>query len=151
MITSKQIKELREKTGVGVMDCKKAMEEAKGNSKKAEEILKKCGAMKALKKADRKADQGLVETYSHGCGKIGVIVEINCETDFVARNTEFKEFCHDIALQIASMKPKDVAELKKQSFIKDLDVTIDELLTQKIGKIGENIQIKKFTRYELGE
>jgi len=151
MITAKDIQELREKSGVGVMDCKKALTEAKGDLKKAEHILKKSGAMKALKKADRITSQGVIETYSHGEGRIGVIVEINSETDFVARNPEFKEFCHDIAMQIASMNPKDVSELKKQSFIKDLDMTIDELLTQNIQKIGENIQIKRFTRYQLGE
>lgn len=151
MITPQQIKHLREKSGIGVMECKKALEEAKGNEKKALELLKKSGAMKALKKADRATSQGIIETYSHGNGKIGVLLEINCETDFVARNPEFKEFCHDIAMQIASMKPKNIEELKKQEFIKDLDITVDELLTQKIAKIGENIKIKRFTRYELGE
>jgi len=151
MITAKQIQELREKTGIGIMDCKKALSQAKGDFKKAEEILKKSGAMKAEKKAERVTGQGIVETYSHGEGKIGVMVEINSETDFVARNPEFKEFCHDIALQIASMKPKDIEELKKQDFIKDLDITVGELLTQQIAKIGENIKIKRFIRYELGE
>ena len=133
------------------MECKKALVEADGDEKKAMELLKKSGAMKALKKSERKTEQGIIETYSHGNGKIGVIVEVNSETDFVARNPEFKEFCHDIAMQIASMKPKTVEELKKQAFIKDLDITIDELLTQKIQKIGENIQIKRFVRYELGD
>ena len=151
MITSKQIQELRENTGVGVMDCKKALVGAKGNMKKAVEILRKSGAIKALKKSERKTSQGIIETYSHCGGKIGVMVEINCETDFVALNPEFKEFCHDIAMQIASMNPKDITELKKQDFIKDLDTTIEELLTQKIQKIGENIQIKRFIRYQLGE
>ena len=151
MITAKQIQELRAKTGIGIMDCKKALAEAKGDFKKAEGILKKSGAMKAEKKSERTAGQGIVETYYHGGGKIGVIVEINSETDFVARNPEFKEFTHDIAMQIASMNPKNVEELKKQEFIKDLDVTVGELLTQKIAKIGENIQIKRFIRYEIGE
>jgi elongation factor Ts len=151
MITSKQIQSLREKTGIGIMECKKALEEAKGDEKKATEILKKSGAMKALKKSDRPTTQGIVETYSHGEGRIGVMVEVNTETDFVARNEEFKQFVHDVAMQIASMNPKDVESLKKQDFIKDLDITIGDLLTQKIQKIGENIKIKRFIRYELGE
>lgn len=151
MITSKQIQALREKTGIGIMECKKALEEAKGDEKKAIEILKKSGAMKALKKSDRKTTEGIVETYSHGEGRIGVVVEVNTETDFVARNEEFKQFVHDIAMQIASMNPKDIDALKKQDFIKDLDITIGDLLTQKIQKIGENIKIKRFVRYELGE
>lgn len=151
MITSKQIQSLREKTGIGIMECKKALEEAKGDEKKATEILKKSGAMKALKKSDRKTTEGIVETYSHGEGRIGVVVEVNTETDFVARNEEFKQFVHDIAMQIASMNPKDIDALKKQDFIKDLDITIGDLLTQKIQKIGENIKIKRFVRYELGE
>lgn len=151
MISTNEIQQLREKTGIGIMECKKALEEAEGNEKKAMDILKKSGAMKALKKAERKTGQGIIEAYVHSGGKIGVIVEVNSETDFVARNEEFKEFVHDIAMQIASMNPKDVEDLKKQDFIKDLDITIEELLTQKIQKIGENIKIKRFTRYELGE
>lgn len=150
MISSKEIQTLRAKTGVGVMDCKKVLEEAKGDQKKAEEILKKCGAMKALKKAERNASQGLIESYVHD-GRVGVLLEINSETDFVARNPEFKELAHDIAMQIASMDPKDVNVLKKQEFIKDPAITIEELVHSKIAKIGENIQIKRFIRYKLGE
>jgi elongation factor Ts len=151
MIGAKQIQELRAKSGMAIMECKKALEEAKGDEKTAMEILKKCGEVKALKKSERVTSQGIVGTYSHGGGRIGVMIEVNCETDFVARNEEFKNMVHDLCMQIASMKPKDVTELKKQSFIKNLDVTIGEMLTEKIAKIGENIQIKRFVRYELGE
>lgn len=151
MISSKDIQQLRVKTGVGIMDCKKALEEAKGDAKKAIEILKKKGAVKALKKAEKSTSQGLIESYIHSNGKIGVLIEVNCETDFVARNPEFNELVHDLAMQIASMDPKNVRELKDQEFIKDPDLKIEELLNQKIAKIGENIQIKRFVRYQLGE
>lgn len=151
MISSKEIRELRTKTGVGIMDCKKALQEAKGDQKKAADILKKSGAMKALKKAERNTSQGLIESYIHGDDKTGVLLELNCESDFVARNSEFKALAHDLAMQIASMDPKDVDALKKQEFIKDPAMTINDLLNEKIGKIGENIQIKRFIRYKLGE
>jgi len=150
MVTSKDIQELRVKTGVGVMDCKKALEEAKCDQKKAEEILKKCGAMKALKKADRTTSQGLIESYIHD-NRVGVLLELNSETDFVAKNSEFKDLAHDLAMQIASMCPKNINELKKQDFIKDPSMTIEQLMHSKIAKIGENIQIKRFVRYQLGE
>lgn len=146
----KEIQKLRARTGVGVMDCKKALEDGKGDQKKAEEILKKSGAMKALKKAERNALEGLIEVYVHD-GRVGVLLELNSETDFVARNGEFKQLAHDIAMQIASMNPKNVDELKKQEFIKEPSMTIEELVTSKIAKIGENIQIKRFIRYQLGE
>jgi len=106
--------------------------------------------MKAQKRAGKSANQGIIEAYVHD-GKIGVILELNCETDFVSSNPEFREFAHDIAMQIASMNPKDTKELLKQSFIKDMDYTIFDLLNEKVGKIGENIKIKRFTRYELGQ
>lgn len=151
MISSGDVQELRSKTGVGVMDCKKALEEAKGDFKLAQEILKKSGAMKALKKSERTAKEGLIESYIHSDGKIGVLIEVNSETDFVARNPEFRELVHNLAIQIASMNPKDVEELKKQEFVKDPGFTIEELLNNLIAKIGENIQIKRFVRYALGE
>ena len=150
-ITSHQIQDLRLKTGAGIMDCKKALEEAKGNPNSAQKILVKKGALKAQKKSDRVACQGVVESYIHAGGKIGVLVELNCETDFVARNSEFKNLAHDLAMQIASMNPKDTKEFLSEEFIKDPSLTIKDLLNQTVVKIGENIQIKRFIRYELGE
>lgn len=143
------IQKLREETGAGIMECKRALEEAKGDFGKAKEILKERGALIAQKKSERVAGEGVIESYIHSNGKIGALVEINAETDFVARNPEFKEFAHDIAMQIASMDPKDVEGLLEQSFIKDQSLTIRDLLHQKIAKIGENIQIKRFVRYNL--
>jgi len=150
MVSTKDIQKLRTESGFGIIECKNALEKSKGDIKKAIEVLKKSGKMKAAKKADRATEQGLVECYVHD-SRIGVLLEVNCETDFVARNDEFKDFVHDLAMQIASMNPKDVLALKKQAYIKDMDVTVEDLLNEKIGKIGENIQIKRFTRYELGE
>ena len=195
-ITAAQVKELREKTGAGMMDCKKVLQEADGNMEKAMELLREKGLAKAEKKADRIAAEGLVEAYIHANGRIGVLVEVNCETDFVAKTDDFKEFVKDIAMQIAALNPKyvrreDVPEsevnkereilknqalqegkpehivdkmvegrlgkfyervcLLEQPFIKDGDKTIDELVKEKIAKIGENISIRRFTRYEFGE
>jgi elongation factor Ts len=150
-VSGKEIQKLREETGAGVMACKKALDEAGGNYEKALEILKAQGAVIAAKKAGREASEGLVEAYIHGGGRVGVLVEVNCETDFVARNPEFKELAHDIALQISAMAPETVEELLAQSFIKDDKLTIQELVHSKVGKLGENIQIRRFTRYALGE
>jgi len=147
-ITLGDVQKLREETGLGVMACRKALDEAKGDAKKARAILAKKGEAVALKKADRKTSQGLIESYLHS-SKIGVLIELNCETDFVSKNPEFKEFAHDLAMQIASMDPRDVNELLSQEFIKDPDLTIKDLLHQKIQKIGENIKISRFIRYQL--
>ncbi len=144
-----QIKELREKTGAGVMEAKKALEEAGGEMKKAEEIIMAKGIAKAEKKADREAKSGLIYTYNHQ-GRVGVMVEVNCETDFVAKNPEFEGLCKEIALQIASMDPKDVEELLVQDYIRDGSKKIDDLVKGLIGKIGENMQVRRFVRYELG-
>ena len=144
------IKELRKKTGAGVMDAKKALEESKGDMKKAEEIIRKKGVMKATKKSDREVKSGLVYTYGHQ-GRVGVLVEVNCETDFVAKNPEFENLCKEIALQVASMNPKDVDELLGQNYVRDGNKKIGDLVKELIGKIGENIQVKRFERYELGE
>jgi len=194
-ITAKQIADLRAKTGIGMMDCKKALEEAEGNEEKAIELLRKRGAMKAAKKAERETKAGIVESYIHSNGQIGVMVELLAETDFVTRNDEFKGFAHDVALQIAAMNPKyigkedvpaDVLEKEKEvlmeqtkaegkpaeiamkivegrigkfyeencllyePFIKDNTKTIEELLTEKIAKIGEKIVISRFCRFEIG-
>ncbi|RKY30297.1 MAG: translation elongation factor Ts [Candidatus Omnitrophota bacterium] len=188
------VKELREKTGLGVMDCKKALEEAEGNMDKAIEILKRKGVKISEKKAGRKTKEGLIGAYVHLDGKIGVLVEVNCETDFVAKTDDFKELVKNLALQIAATsplwidresvpenvieekkkeieeefkdKPKDVIEkivsgkmeeffkekvLLEQPFIKDENITIKDYLTSKIAKLGENIRIKRFVRFEIGE
>lgn len=151
MISGAEIQKLREETGAGVMACKRALEEAKGDMAKAIEILKEEGAAIAAKKSGRNASEGLVEVYMHGKGRIGVMVEVNCESDFVARNPEFKDLAHDIALQISAMAPKSVEELLEQNFIKDDSQKISQLVISKIAKLGENIQIKRFIRYSLGE
>lgn len=148
-ISITQIKKLREATNAGVMDCRKALEEAKGDEKKAEALLKQWGIERSAKKADRETKSGLVESYVHG-GRVGVLVEVLCETDFVARTDAFKVLVHEVALQIASMDPKDVKALLKQEYIRDTKQTIESLVKQAIGKLGENIQISRFTRFVLG-
>jgi elongation factor Ts len=145
---TEKIKELREKTGAGVMDVKKALDEANGDIKKAEELLKARGAQIAEKKADRETAQGLIDSYIH-LGKLGVLVEVNCETDFVARNEDFKKFVHEIALQAAQSEVETVEDLLKEEYFKNPGQTIDELLKEQIGKIGENIKIKRFVKYSL--
>ncbi|OGG12707.1 translation elongation factor Ts [Candidatus Gottesmanbacteria bacterium RIFCSPHIGHO2_02_FULL_39_11] len=150
MISIDQIKKLRETTGGGIMDCRKALEEAKGDQKKAAELLKKWGVEKSEKKANRETKAGIIDSYIHG-GKVGVLVEVQCETDFVARTDDFKKLSHEISLQIASMSPKNVDDLLKQAYIRDPGVTMGELVKQTIGKLGENIKVTRFTRMELGE
>ncbi|WP_134217600.1 translation elongation factor Ts [Pelotomaculum sp. FP] len=190
------VKELRERTGAGMMDCKKALAESGGDIDKAADYLREKGLAAAAKKAGRIAAEGLVESYIHGGGRIGVLVEVNCETDFVAKTDEFKALVKDIAMQIAAAKPEFVKReevpaealehektilraqalnegkpanivekmvegrvekyfkevcLLEQPFIKEPDMSIKQLLTEKISKIGENISIRRFTRYELGE
>ncbi|QHO63746.1 Translation elongation factor Ts [Candidatus Chazhemtobacterium aquaticus] len=144
-----KIKQLREKTGAGVMDAKKALEESGGDMKKAEEIIAAKGIVKAEKKADREVKSGLVYGYTHQ-GRVGVLVEVSCETDFVAKNPEFEALCKEVALQVASMEPKDVEELLEQDYIRDGGKKIKDLVTNLIGKIGENIQVRRFVRFELG-
>lgn len=196
-ISAKIVKELRDKTSAGMMDCKKALQEANGDFEKAEEALKKKGLATAAKKASRIATEGIVEAYIHMGGKLGILVEINCETDFVARRSEFQELARNIAMQIAACPqvqyingadiPGEVAEAEKktemekddlgnkpveikekivegriqkklkemvlvdQPFIKDSSITIEELVKQNIAALGENIQIRRFERFVLGE
>ena len=145
-----EVKKLREKTGAGIADCRKALEESGGDFKKAEELLKSRGAEIASKKADRATGQGMVETYIHVGGKVGTMVEVNCETDFVAKTEEFKNLAHEVAMQVAAMDPKDVEELSKQEYIRDSSKTIDDLVKEVIAKVGENIKISRFIRFELG-
>ncbi|MEA3493775.1 MAG: translation elongation factor Ts [Candidatus Margulisiibacteriota bacterium] len=195
-ITVDIIKALREKTGCGMMDCKKALKDADGDSEKAMEILRKKGLAAAARRAGRTAAQGLIDSYVHLGGKIGVLVEVNCESDFVAKNIEFQAFVKDIAMQIAASNPSyvtkdevpdsivkheaDILEtqakeegkpekavekivagrlekfyseicLLEQPFIKDTKISIKDLLAALVAKIGENIVIRRFTRYQLGE
>ncbi len=195
-INAQMVKELREMTGAGMMDCKKALSAVDGDLQKAVDYLRETGKAAAAKKASRVATEGLVESYIHGIGRIGVLLELNCETDFVAKTDEFKALARDLAMQVAASKPEyvrieevpaDVVEKEKeilaaqaanegkpekiiakmvqgriekfykeiclmeQPFIKNPDVTVKELLTEKISKIGENISVRRFVRYELGE
>ena len=145
-----KIKKLREKTGAGVMDIKRALDEAKGDEKKAEKILKARGIEIVEKKASRATSQGLIDSYLH-FGKIGVLVEVNCETDFVARNEDFKKFVHEITLQVAQSDAKTVEELLKEEYFKEPGTTVDDLLKSIIAKIGENIRITRFVKFILGE
>ena len=190
------VKELRERTGAGMMDCKKALSETNGDMDKSVDLLREKGLAAAAKKASRIASEGLVESYIHGAGRIGVLLEVNCETDFVAKTDDFKSLVRDIAMQIAAANPGYVAReevpeeilnhereilraqalnegkpanivekmiegrLKKfyqenclleQAFIKDPDKTITQLITERVSKIGENISVRRFTRYQLGE
>jgi elongation factor Ts len=146
-----EIKKLREKTGAGVMDIKKALAESKGDLKKAEQIIREKGLDKAKKKADRDVLSGLVYAYLHQTGKIGAMVEIACETDFVASNEEFKSLTKEIAMQVASMNPKNVEELLKQDYFRDTSKKVEDVLKELIGKVGENMKIVRFVRFELGE
>jgi elongation factor Ts len=194
--SSQLVKELREKTGAGILDCQKALVENGNDIEKSIDYLRQKGLAAAAKKSGRETNQGLVHAYIHMGGKIGVLIEVNCETDFVARNDEFKAFVNDLALQVAAAKPtyvkredipKDLIDkerviyegqakemgkppaawpkivdgklekffqescLMEQSFIKDPAVNIKDLLAQKIAKIGENMNIRRFTRFQLGE
>ncbi|AGC68361.1 elongation factor Ts [Thermoclostridium stercorarium subsp. stercorarium DSM 8532] len=195
-ITAEMVKELRERTGSGLMDCKKALIESNGDMEKAIEYLREKGLATAAKKAGRIAAEGIVDAYIHGGGRIGVLVEVNVETDFAAKNEEFRSFVKDIAMQIAASnpqyvrreevpqevierekeilmaqainegKPAQIAEkmvngrlekffkevcLLEQPFIKDTDKTVQDVLNEKIAKIGENINIRRFARFEMGE
>ena len=150
-ISTSLIKQLREKTKAGVMDCRQALEECRGDCQKAEKWLQKKGIESATKRANRETTAGLIETYSHADGKIVAVVELNCETDFVARNEEFKKLAHELAMQMAAMKPKNVSDLLKQPWIRDDQQTIGELVKTAVGKLGENIVIGRIARFELGE
>lgn len=173
VITTAMVKELREKTGAGIMDCRRSLEEAGGNLAKAEELLRAKGAAAAAKKADRAANQGVVEPYIHLGGRIGAMVELNCETDFVARNPEFKALARELAMQVAAMKPRyisaeeivesDLADfggdrkkaaeslaLLDQTYIRDGRRAVRDLISEAVGKIGENIVLRRFIRFEVG-
>jgi len=144
------VKKLREETGAGVMLCKKALEEAKGDYQKAKKAVAKKTKKQALAKQDRVTKQGFVASYTHATGKVGVLVELLCETDFVARNEEFRRLAHELCLQIAAMAPQDVEELLAQEYIREPEKTIGDLLKEAIAKFGENIKIGSFARKAVG-
>jgi len=144
------IKKLREETGAGIADCKEALKESGNDLEKAKIYLKQKGFEKGSSKGDREVKAGIVDVYSHN-GKVGVLVELLCETDFVARTDDFKTLAHELSLQIASMNPSSVEKLYKQEYIRDNALTIDQLIKQTSGKLGENIQVGRFERIALGE
>ena len=148
MVTASLVKELREKTGAGMMDCKKVLTETDGDMEKAIELLRERGIAKAAKKSGRVAAEGLVEAYVSEDGKIGAVVEVNSETDFVAKNEEFKTFVMNIAKQIVEKAPKTVEELLEQESIEVPGKTVNEVLVEKIATIGENMNIRRFERFE---
>ena len=195
-ITTQMIKELRDATKAGILDCRKALTEADGDFQKAVDYLREKGMATAAKRADRDASQGTVELYSHGGGRVGVMVEVNCETDFVARSEQFRTLAHEIALQIAASAPrylkaedipadvleheseiararakeegkpeavtekivqgrlekfKDEVVLSRQAYIRDESITIEKLILQNVAAIGENVIVRRFQRWELGE
>jgi len=164
-ISIEMIKELRHQCGAGVMECRNALLEVEGDVEKALQVLKEKGILKAEKKAERATAQGLVEAYVHAGGRIGALVEVNCETDFVARTDEFKELAHDLAMQVAALSPQYISEeelpegtdveprvacLLQQPFIRDTEKTVRDMIVEVIAKVGENIRVSRFTRFELG-
>ena len=164
-ITTAMIKELREATSCGVMDAKRALEAANGDMKAARANIREQGLAAAAKRADRATSQGVIESYIHGGGRIGVIIELNCETDFVAATADFRQLAKDIALQVAAMNPTVVSStdrtaemegpdaelcLLSQPFIRDSGKTIGEMVTEVVAKTGENVRVNRFARFELG-
>ena len=149
MISAEAVKKLREKTGASMMECKKALEEANGNETAAEEILRKRGGEIAEKKSERQTKTGAIDAYVHANQKIGVLLQLDCESDFVARNENFKALSHDLCLHIAALNPNNNEDLLAQPFIKDPAKTVQNLINEAVSKLGENIKLNKFTRFEL--
>ena len=145
------LKQLRSETGVSLADCRKALEESNNNYKQALEWLKNHGLKKADKKSERQTSQGIIDSYIHQNSRVGAMVELLCETDFVARTDEFKKLSHEITMQVAAMNPKDIASLLKQEYIRDPSKTIEQLIKESIAKLGENITLKRFQRMSIGE
>lgn len=143
------LKKLRDETAASVSDCRRALEETDGDYTKALTWIKKHSIAKAGKKADRKTSQGIIESYIHGNGKVGVLLELFCETDFVAKTDEFKQLAHELAMQVAAMDPKDVETLLKQEYIRDSALTVGDFIRSIIGKLGENITVGRFTRFVM--
>jgi elongation factor Ts len=165
-VSAEDVKSLRERTGAGVMECKRALEEAQGDQERAAALLEEWGAARAAKRSERETSQGLVETYIHAGGRVGALVELNCETDFVARTDDFKSLAHDIAMQVVASAPLSVSEedlpsgaegdpaelcLLRQPFIKDNAKTVDDVVKEVISKTGENIRVRRFARFQLGD
>lgn len=148
-VTMEDIKTLREKTGAGVMDAKKALEESAGDMKKAEAWIQKRGIMKAEKKADRETAQGMVGVYVHHNQKSGAMVKLLCETDFVAKTDDFQKLARELAMQVTSMKPETIDELLTQEYVRDAQITIEELVKQVSGKVGENVKVGEMVRMEI--
>lgn len=148
-ISLSDITKLRRLTSAGIMDCKKALVEAKGDMEKAKAWLRQKGLAAAAKKAGRATEAGRIEAYTHLDGRAGTLVKLTCETDFVARNQEFKKLAHELCLQVAAMKPKSVAALLKQEYIREESKTVADLVNEVIAKVGENIRIEKFERMEV--
>jgi len=148
MVTVDQIKKLREETGVSISECKKALEGAKGDIKKAKEILKKLGRGFAKIKKEREVKSGLIESYIHSGKKIGAMVELHCESDFVAKSEDFQKLAHELCLQIVAIPPEEIP-LLKQPYIRDEAKTVRDLIDEYISKFGENIIIKRFARFEI--
>jgi len=149
--TAADIKKLREETGAGMMDCKNALEESAGDFTAALEWVRQKGLARADKKADRETNEGYISSYVHNNSKTAAMVEVLCETDFVARNGEFQTMARDLALQVVSMSPENVTELLSQDFIKNPSITIEEYVKSISGKIGEKFVVNRFVRYEVGE
>lgn len=149
-MSSSDIAKLREETGAGVMDCKRALDDSRGNYEEAKKILSNNASAIAKKKAERVTKHGVIDSYIHA-GRIGVLIEVLCESDFVAKNEDFKNMVHQLALQIASMNPKDVEELLSQDYIADPSMKVSDYINSLIGKIQENIKVGRFIRMELGE
>ena len=148
MISASMVKDLREKTGAGMMDCKKALTETNGDMEKAIEYLREKGITKAAKKSSRIAAEGLVLTYVSEDGKVGAAIEVNSETDFVAKNDEFRTFVQALAKQVALNNPKDVEALMEEEFVDEAGKKVSEVLIEKVAKIGENMNIRRFVRFE---
>ncbi|NCN03618.1 MAG: translation elongation factor Ts [Candidatus Pacebacteria bacterium] len=149
--TAADIKKLREETGAGMLDCKKCLEKADGDYEEAKKFAIARGLAKAEKKSDRETKEGYIASYVHANAKVAALVEILCETDFVARNDEFKSMAKDVAMQVVAMGADDVEDLLKQDFIKDPSLTIEELVKRTSGKIGEKFVVNRFVRYTVGE
>ncbi len=149
MVSAQAVKNLRAKTGLSVIECKKALEEAGGEEQKALEILKQKSLEKAEKKAERQIKAGMVDAYIHVNQKIGVLLELGCETDFVARNENFKALSHDLCLHLAASNPQNIEEFLSQPFVKNPEQTIQDLINEYIAKLGENIKVSRFVRFEL--
>ena len=143
------LKKLRDETAASVSDCRQALEETGGDYKKALAWIKTRGIEKADKKKERATSQGIIESYIHGNGKVGVLLELFCETDFVAKTDEFKHLAHELAMQIAAMDPNDIATLLKQEYIRDSSLTVSDVVSGVIGKLGENITVGRFQRFSM--